>query len=36
MGMQMFGAFGDDLGVLQLGHAYHRATDWPNTQPPKM
>jgi amidase len=34
MGMQMFGAFGDDLGVLQLGQAYHRATDWPNARRP--
>lgn len=34
MGMQMFGAYGNDRTVLQLGQTYHAATDWPNTRPP--
>ena len=34
MGTQVFGARGKDLGVLQLGQAYHEATDWPNARPP--
>jgi amidase len=29
MGMQLMGRRGGDLGILQLGEAYHRATDWP-------
>ena len=33
-GLQIFGRYGDDLGVLQLAHAYHQATDWPNARPP--
>lgn len=28
-GMQLMGKRGDDLLMLQLGEAYHRATDWP-------
>jgi amidase len=36
MGTQIFGARGNDLGVLQLGQAYHRATDWPNARPPQI
>ena len=35
MGMQLFGAYGADLDVLQLGQAYHLATDWPDTRPPE-
>ena len=34
MGMQVFGAYGADLDVLQLGQAYHSATDWPDACPP--
>lgn len=34
MGMQIFGAHGNDLGVLQLGQAYHVATGWPDARPP--
>jgi len=33
-GLQIFGRYGDDLGVLQLAHAYHQAIDWPNARPP--
>jgi len=34
MGMQLFGAAGSDADLLALGHAYHRATDWPGRRPP--
>ena len=34
MGMQMTGRRGNDMGILQLGQAYHQATDWPNRRPP--
>jgi amidase len=34
MGMQLMGRRGGDLGILQLGEAYHRATDWPARFPP--
>jgi len=34
MGMQMFARRGDDLGLLQLGEAWHRATEWPQRCPP--
>lgn len=36
MGMQIFGRHGDDAGLLQLAQAWHRATDWPNRQPPAL
>ena len=36
MGMQLVGRRGDDLGVLQLAEAYHRATDWPGRRPPRL
>ena len=36
MGTQIFGARGNDMGVLQLGQAYHQATDWPNARPPSV
>ncbi len=36
MGMQLIGRRGDDLGVLQLAEAYHRATDWPGRRPPPL
>ena len=36
MGMQLFGRHGDDAGLLQLAQAWHRATDWPNKQPPHL
>jgi len=34
MGMQIIGRSGDDGGVLAIGQAWHRATDWPGQQPP--
>ena len=33
-GMQIIGRSGDDAGVLAIGQAYHRATDWPGQRPP--
>ncbi|MEI4473041.1 amidase [Frigidibacter sp. MR17.24] len=36
MGMQIAGPHGGDLGVLQIGEAWHRATDWPNRRPPAL
>ena len=36
MGMQLIGPRGADLAVLQLGDAYHRATDWPGRYPPRL
>jgi amidase len=34
MGLQIIGAPGRDMEVLQLGQAWHRATDWPARRPP--
>ncbi|WP_103256618.1 amidase [Tabrizicola aquatica] len=34
MGMQIIGRSGDDRGVLALGQAWHRATEWPQKRPP--
>ena len=34
MGMQIIGRSGDDAGVLAIGQAWHRATDWPGRRPP--
>jgi amidase len=34
MGIQIFGPRGSDRKLLQLGQAWHRATDWPGRQPP--
>jgi len=34
MGVQIFGPRGADRALLQLGQAYHRATDWPGLRPP--
>jgi amidase len=34
MGMQLIGAPRDDLGILNLGQAYHQATLWPQKRPP--
>jgi amidase len=34
MGMQIIGRSGDDAGVLAIGQAWHRATEWPQTRPP--
>jgi amidase len=34
MGMQIIGRSGDDMGVLALGQAWHRATGWPQARPP--
>ena len=36
MGMQLIGPRGGDLQVLQLGEAYHQATDWPGRHPPRL
>ncbi|MEZ5911767.1 MAG: amidase [Paracoccaceae bacterium] len=33
-GLQVFGPRGGDRRILQLGQAYHRATDWPGRVPP--
>ncbi|MBE2276353.1 MAG: amidase [Rhodobacteraceae bacterium] len=33
-GMQIIGRSGDDAGVLAIGQAYHRATEWPQKCPP--
>src|SRR5690606_20305772 len=35
MGMQLVGPYGMDLAILQLGEAYHRATNWPSRHPPR-
>jgi amidase len=34
MGMQIIGRSGDDTGVLAIGQAWHRATEWPRKYPP--
>lgn len=34
MGVQIIGAPGADLKVLQLGEAYHQMTNWPQKSPP--
>ena len=36
MGVQIVGPRGNDLAVLQIGEAYHRATDWPSRYPPRI
>ena len=36
LGMQIIGRFGDDRSVLEIGQAWHEATDWPNARPPKI
>lgn len=36
MGMQLIGPRGQDHRVLQLGQAWHRATDWPGRRPPAL
>jgi amidase len=36
MGMQIIGRSGDDAGVLAIGQAYHRATEWPQKRPPPL
>lgn len=36
MGMQIIGRSGDDAGVLAIGQAYHRATEWPQRCPPAL
>jgi amidase len=33
-GMQIIGPSGGDAGVLAIGQAWHRATDWPARRPP--
>lgn len=35
-GLQLFGARNDDLGVLQLGHAYHQETQFPQKHTPNV
>lgn len=34
MGIQIFGALGQDQQILALGNAYHQATGWPDKSPP--
>lgn len=34
MGLQLIGRRGGDLGILQLGQAWHAATGWPQRRPP--
>ncbi|MCU0904777.1 MAG: amidase [Tabrizicola sp.] len=34
MGMQIIGRSGDDAGVLSIGQAWHKATEWPQRHPP--
>ncbi|MCU0828624.1 MAG: amidase [Tabrizicola sp.] len=34
MGMQIIGRSGDDMGILAIGQAWHRATEWPQKRPP--
>ena len=36
MGMQIIGRSGDDAGVLAIGQAWHRATEWPQRRPPAL
>ena len=36
MGMQIIGRSGDDMGVLGIGQAWHRATEWPQRRPPAL
>jgi amidase len=36
MGLQLIGARGNDLGLLQLAEAYHEATDWPGRVRPDL
>lgn len=36
MGLQLAGPCGADLAVLQLGHAWHEATRWPERHPPAL
>lgn len=36
MGMQLIGPRGADLAVLQLGEAYHQATEWPQRRRPEI
>ncbi|MFN5998455.1 MAG: amidase [Paracoccaceae bacterium] len=36
MGLQIIGRSGDDMGVLAIGQAYHRATEWPQRRPPAL
>jgi amidase len=33
-GMQIIGRSGDDAGILAIGQAWHRATEWPQRRPP--
>lgn len=34
MGLQLAGPVGADARVLAMGHAWHRATEWPGRRPP--
>ena len=36
MGMQLIGQRGADARILQIGQAYHDATNWPATCPPEI
>lgn len=35
-GMQIIGRSGGDAGVLAIGQAYHRVTEWPQKHPPRL
>jgi amidase len=35
-GVQLIGPTGGDAGILAIGQAYHRATDWPGRRPPPL
>ncbi|MBE1282394.1 MAG: amidase [Rhodobacteraceae bacterium] len=34
MGVQIFGRMGEDRRILEIGQAYHQATEWPQKVPP--
>ncbi len=36
MGIQIIGRSGNDAGVLAIGQAWHRATEWPQRRPPPL
>ncbi|MVO18296.1 amidase [Parasedimentitalea huanghaiensis] len=36
IGIQIFGALGQDREILSLGNAYHGATGWPDRKPPTL
>jgi amidase len=36
MGLQIIGPRGSDKRLLQIGAAWHAATDWPGRRPPSL